>query len=76
MDQMKIGLFLKELRNEKGLTQEQLAEKLNVSNRSVSRWETASTLPDISLMIELADYYEVDIKELLEGERKSEIMNK
>lgn len=76
MDQMKIGLFLKELRNERGLTQEQLAEKLNVSNRSVSRWETASTLPDISLMIELADYYEVDIKELLEGERKSEIMNK
>ena len=76
MDQTKIGLFLKELRNERGLTQEQLAEKLNVSNRSVSRWETASTLPDISLMIELADYYEVDIKELLEGERKSEIMNK
>ena len=76
MDQKKIGLFLKELRREKEFTQEQLAEKLNVSNRSVSRWETASTLPDISLMIELADYYEVDIKELLEGERKSEIMNK
>ena len=76
MDQKKIGLFLKILRNEKGLTQEQLAEKLNVSNRSVSRWETGSTLPDISLIIELADYYEVDIKELVEGERKSEIMNK
>lgn len=75
MNQVKIGLFLKELRNEKGLTQEQLAEKLNVSNRSVSRWETGSTLPDISLLIALADYYEVDIKELLEGERKSEIMN-
>ena len=76
MDQKKIGLFLKMLRNEKGLTQEQLTEKLNVSNRSVSRWETGSTLPDISLIIELADYYEVDIKELVEGERKSEIMNK
>ena len=76
MDQKKIGLFLKMLRNEKGLTQEQLAEKLNVSNRSVSRWETGSTLPDISLIIELADYYEVDIKEFVEGERKSEIMNK
>ena len=76
MDQKKIGLFLKMLRNEKGLTQEQLAEKLNVSNRSVSRWETGSTLPDISLIIELADYYKVDIKELVEGERKSEIMNK
>lgn len=76
MDQIKIGSFLKKLRNEKGLTQEQLAEKLNVSGRSVSRWETGSTLPDISLIIELADYYEVDIKELLDGERKSEIMNK
>ena len=76
MDQKKVGLFLKMLRNEKGLTQEQLAEKLNVSNRSVSRWETGSTLPDISLIIELADYYDVDIKELVEGERKSEIMNK
>lgn len=76
MDQKKIGLFLKKLRIEKGLTQEQLAEKLNVSNRSVSRWETGSTLPDISLIIDLADYYEVDIKELVEGERKSEIMNK
>ena len=76
MDQKKIGLFLKMLRNEKGLTQEQLAEKLNVSNRSVSRWETGSTLPDISLIIELADYYKVDIKELVEGERKSEIMKK
>lgn len=75
MDQIKLGLFLKELRNEKGLTQEQLAEKLNVSNRSVSRWETGNTLPDISLIIELADFYEVDINELLEGERKSEIMN-
>ena len=40
MDQMKIGSFLKELRKEKGMTQEQLAEQLNTSNRSVSRWET------------------------------------
>lgn len=47
MNQIKIGSFLKELRKEKELTQEQLAEQLNVSNRSVSRWETGSTLPDI-----------------------------
>jgi transcriptional regulator with XRE-family HTH domain len=40
MDQIKIGIFLKELRKEKKLTQEQLAEKLNVSGRTVSRWET------------------------------------
>ena len=44
MNQMKIGSFLKELRNEKGLTQGQLAEQLNVSNRSVSRWETGGSL--------------------------------
>ena len=74
MDQIKIGSFLKELRNEKGLTQGQLAEQLNVSNRSVSRWETGSTLPDISILVELAEFYEVDIKEIIDGERKSEIM--
>lgn len=44
MDQRKIGEFLKELRKEKNLTQEQLAEQLNVSNRSVSRWETGVSL--------------------------------
>ncbi len=75
MNQMKIGSFLKELRKENELTQEQLAEKLNVSNRSVSRWETGNTLPDISILIELAEFYDVDIKEILDGERKSEDMN-
>lgn len=44
MDQSKIGSFLKQLRHEKGLTQEQLAEQLNISNRSVSRWETGGSL--------------------------------
>lgn len=75
MNQSKIGSFLKELRNEKGLTQEQLAEKLNVSNRSISRWETGNSLPDISILVELAEFYEIDIKEIIDGERKSEIMN-
>lgn len=75
MDQIKVGSFLKELRKKKGLTQEQLAERLNVSNRSVSRWETGSTLPDISILIELAEFYEVDIKDIIDGERKSESMN-
>ena len=75
MNQMKIGSFLKELRKENELTQEQLAEKLNVSNRSVSRWETGSTLPDISILIELSEFYDVDIKEIIDGERKSENMN-
>lgn len=75
MDQIKIGSFLKELRNGKGLTQEQLAEKMNVSRRSVSRWETGSNLPDLDLLIEMADFYQVDLRELLNGERKSEQMD-
>lgn len=75
MDQVKIGAFLKELRREKDLTQEQLAEKLNVSNRTVSRWETGSNMPDIGLLIEIAEFYDVSIPEVVNGERKSEIMN-
>ena len=76
MDLQKIGTFLKELRNGEGLTQEQLAEKLNVSRRTVSRWETGSNMPDLDLLIEMADFYHVNIRELLNGERDSEKMNK
>jgi len=75
MDQVKIGSLLKELRNEHSLSQEQLAEKFNVSSRSVSRWENGNTMPDISIMIELADFYDIDIRELLSGERKSDTMD-
>ena len=75
MDQTKIGSFLRELRKEKNLSQEELAERFNVSNRSISRWENGYTMPDISIIIELADFYDVDILELLNGERKSENMN-
>ena len=75
MDQKKTGQFLKTLRNEKGLTQEQLAKQFNVSNRSVSRWETGTNLPDISLLVEIADFYDVDVREIIDGERKSEMMD-
>lgn len=71
MDQKKIGLFLKTLRNEKGITQEQLAEHFHVSSRTVSRWETGTNMPDISLITEIADFYDVDVRELIEGERKN-----
>ena len=67
MDQIRIGEFLKELRKEKGLTQEQLAEQFNMSRRSVSRWETGSNLPDLSILVELAEFYDVDIKEIIDG---------
>ena len=72
MDLQKIGAFLKELRKEKGFTQEQLAETLNVSRRTVSRWETGNNMPDLDLLMEIADLYEVDLREMLNGERKSE----
>ena len=75
MDQQKIGRFLKELRKEKNLTQEQLAEILNVSGRSVSRWETGNNMPDLSVLVELSEFYNVDIKEIIDGERESENMN-
>ena len=75
MDQKMIGLFLKELRKQKGLTQGQLAEYLGVSDRSVSRWENGNNMPDLSILVELADYYEVDIREIIDGERKGENMN-
>lgn len=65
MNQQKIGSFLKELRNGKKLTQEQLAEKLGVSRRTVSRWETGSNMPDLDILIEMADYYEVDLLSLI-----------
>lgn len=76
MDQIKIGIFLKELRKEKKLTQEQLAEKLNVSGRTVSRWETGSNMPDIGMLVEMADFFDVSIPEIVSGKRKSENMNK
>lgn len=75
MNQKKIGLFLKELRKERGITQEQLAEVLSVSGRTVSRWETGFNMPDLDILIKLADYYNVEIREILDGERKSENLN-
>ena len=69
MDQQKIGAFIRTLRQEKALTQEQLAQQLNVSNRTVSRWETGFNMPDISTLIELCAILEVDIQELLQGNR-------
>lgn len=76
MNQTKIGGFMKSLRKEKGLTQEQLAEQFHVSGRSVSRWETGRNLPDLDILIEMADYYDIGLQELLAGERKSEGMDK
>ena len=71
MDTIKIGNFLRELRKEKNLTQEQLADVFNVSARTVSRWETGSNMPDISILVEIADFYDLDVREILNGERSN-----
>ena len=76
MDLKKIGSFLKELRKEKGITQEELAEMLYVSGRTVSRWETGTNMPDISLLVDIAEIFDVSIPEIINGERKNEIMEK
>lgn len=67
MDQKKIGQFLQALRKEKNITQEMLAETLNVSSRTISRWETGNNMPDISLLIELSQFYHVSISEIIDG---------
>jgi transcriptional regulator with XRE-family HTH domain len=74
MDTVKIGAFLRELRKEKNLTQEQLADVFNVSARTVSRWETGSNMPDISILVEIADYYQLDVREILNGERAENLL--
>ena len=76
MDQQKVGQFLKELRNEKSVTQAELAEVLGISNRSISRWENGVTMPDFDLLIEMAKYYDVEVGEILEGKRKEGNMDK
>ncbi len=69
MDQEKIGAFIRDIRKEKGLTQEQFAEKLGVSQRSVSRWETGKTMPDYSLLPGICEVLEINVAELLGAER-------
>lgn len=76
MDLKKTGRFLKELRKEKQLTQEQLSEILGVTNRSISRWENGVNMPDFDLVIEIANYFDISIEEFLDGERKDNMIDK
>ena len=69
MNQEKIGVFIANCRKEKNLTQEQLAEKLGVSNKSISRWENGKTMPDYSILKDLCTVLDIDINELLAGEK-------
>ena len=69
MDLIRIGSFLAELRREKGLTQQALGERLGVTNKTVSRWETGCYLPDLEMLSLLSREFGVSINELVAGER-------
>ena len=68
MDQIKIGRFIAERRKIKNLTQAQLAERLNITDRAVSKWENGRSLPDSSIMLELCEMLEITVNDLLCGE--------
>ena len=72
MDQIKIGSFIAELRKEKNMTQRILAEKLGVTDRAISKWENGRGLPDVSLMKPLCEILDINVTELLNGERVKE----
>lgn len=71
MDMTKMGAFLQELRREHGLTQEQLGERLHVSSKTISRWETGAYMPPVEMLLELSALYGLSINELVAGERLS-----
>ena len=68
MDQVKIGRFIAECRKKMNLTQMQLSEKLGITDRAVSKWETGKAMPDASIMLELCDVLKITVNDLLNGE--------
>lgn len=68
MDQIKIGRFIAECRKKENLTQMQLAEKLNITDRAVSKWENGRAMPDSSIMLDLCDILNISVNDLLNGE--------
>ena len=69
MKQTEIGEFIAKCRKEKKLTQAQLADKLNIMDRAVSKWETGKSMPDSSIMLELCEILGITVNELLSGEK-------
>ena len=69
MDQLKIGKFIAECRKQKQLTQLQLADKLGITDKAISKWERGIAMPDTSIMLELCDILCISVNELLNGER-------
>ena len=71
MDQLKIGKFIADCRKRKNLTQMQLAEKLGITDKAISKWERGIAMPDTSIMLELCDILSISVNELLSGEKIS-----
>ena len=71
MDQIKIGKFIAECRKKNNLTQAQLAERLNITDRAISKWENGKSMPDTSIMIELCSELNINVNDLLCGEKIS-----
>lgn len=69
MDATKCGAFIAKLRSEKGMTQKELSEALNVSDKAISRWETGKGYPDVSSLMALSEFFSVSVNELLSGKR-------
>lgn len=69
MEQIKIGKFIADCRKQKGLTQAELAEKLNITDRAISKWETGRGMPDSSIMLDLCEIFNISVNELLSGEK-------
>lgn len=72
MEGQKIGKFIAQLRKEQGLTQQQLGDRLGVTNKTVSRWETENYMPPVEILTELSEYFNVSINEILAGKRLEE----
>lgn len=72
MDQVKIGQFIAQMRKKKEMTQQQLADELHISNKTVSKWETGKGMPEVSLMMPLCETLGISVNELLSGERLSD----
>ena len=76
MDQKRIGNLIKELRKKNNLTQEKFAEKYGVTYQAVSKWENGKNIPDISLLKQICDDYNININDLLEGKNSENTQSK
>lgn len=72
MNQVKIGKFIQEMRKKQSLTQRELSEKLNISDKTISKWETGNGLPEVGLMLPLCQLLHISVNELLSGEKLDE----